>query len=106
MEMIQYTSNQNRWSSADSEKRLIVISSMIHSTPEFSHLTDSTNFGALAGTEYLSRVLAFLDNVEVTLLYVQRQQGVAIQNRGHIESFWRPFVDASGGSIVDVKSVN
>ena len=42
MEMIQYTSNQNRWSSADSEKRLIVISSMIHNTPEFSHFTDST----------------------------------------------------------------
>jgi hypothetical protein len=106
MEMIQYVTNQTRFTSPEIQKRLIIVSDMIHSTPSYSHYRDSKNFESVKNTDYQTGVQAYLTNVDVDVLYVQRPQLLAIQNRDHIESFWRPFVNSYGGRIVSVDRVN
>lgn len=106
MEMIQYVANQNQYADDETEKRLILVSNLIHNTPEFSHYRDASNFGTVSSDENLSRLLAPLSNVDVEILFVQRSQLLAIQNRSHIETFWRPFVNTSGGRIVSVERIN
>ena len=106
MEMIQYVANQNPYADDETEKRLILVSNLIHNTAEFSHYRDTSNFGAVSGDQNLSRLLAPLSDVDVEILFVQRPQLLAIQNRSHIESFWRPYVNASGGRIVSVDRID
>jgi len=103
MEMIQYVSRQNSLSPPDTPKRLIIVSNMIQKTPEYSQYGDSLNFSSLAGTAYLNRVQARLAGVEVGIL---RPQLLGIQNRGHIEQFWRPYVDFSEGRIVSTERIS
>lgn len=106
MEMIQYVSRQISLSPPDTPKRLIIVSNMIHKTPEYSQYGDSLNFNSLAGTAYLDRVQARLAGVEVGILYVLRPQLLGVQNRGHIEQFWRPYVNFSEGSIVSTERIS
>lgn len=104
LEMVQYVSNQSRWLSAESGKRLVVISTLVHHTPEFSNYTDANNL-ATANEDYRSRIQAFLDGVEVTLWYIRLPRALVVQNRGHIEQFWRPYINAAGGSIVGLENI-
>lgn len=86
LEMVQYVSNQSRWLSAESGKRLVAISTLVHHTTEYSNYVDANNF-ATASEDYRSSVQAFLDDVEVTLWYVRIPRALAVQNRSHIEQF-------------------
>ncbi|MDP6097499.1 MAG: hypothetical protein QGG67_16160 [Gammaproteobacteria bacterium] len=106
MEMIRYVSNQTRFSSPDIQKRMIIVSDLIQNTPSYSQHNDSKDFDTIRGTNYLTGVQAFLSGVDVQILYVQRPQLLAIQNRDHIESFWRPYVNLSEGRIVSVDRIN
>lgn len=61
---------------------------------------------ALSIASYLNEVQSYLDDVEVEIFYIQRPKLLAIQNRSHIEQFWRPLVNSSGGRIVSVQRIN
>ncbi|HAJ74893.1 MAG TPA: hypothetical protein DCM64_00395 [Gammaproteobacteria bacterium] len=105
VDMVQYVANQIRFTPGDVQKRLILVSSLIHHTPSYSHERDSTNFNAFLGTRSSEDALANLEDVEVEIVLIQRPQLLAIQNRGHIEAFWRPFVNQSGGAIVATERI-
>jgi len=105
VDMVQYVANQLRFTPDNVQKRLILASSLIHHTPSYSHLRDSTRFNAILDTRSLQDTLANLEEVEVEILYIQRPQLLAVQNRGHIEAFWRPFVNQSGGRLVSVDRI-
>ena len=85
---------------------MIIVSDLIQNTPSYSQYNDSKDFDTIRGTNYLTGVQAFLSGIDVQILYVQRPQLLAIQNRDHIESFWRPYVNLSEGRIVSVDRIN
>lgn len=106
MEMIKYVSIQTMFGSQATEKRLVVISDMLHNTPQFSHYSSQESFEQIKGSPYMREVAARLEGAAVEILYILRPLNSTIQNRGHIENFWRPYINASNGRIILVDPVN
>jgi len=85
-------------------KRLVVISDLLQNNPSvMSHYRGVPDFVRFAESPYFSRVRADLDNVSVTVLYLQRSD-VAVQGSAHIE-FWEKYFAAQGATVQEVKKV-
>ncbi|WP_010178724.1 hypothetical protein [Glaciecola sp. HTCC2999] len=102
MEFIKFVSVETFYSSNANDKRLIIVSDMLHHTSSFSHYTPTTNF---FNSSYSLEVRPYLEDIEVNVLYVYRPQYAALQNRKHIE-FWEKYFSDGNGSLVRVKTIN
>jgi hypothetical protein len=102
MEFIKFVSVESFYSSNAAEKRLIVVSDMLHHTSSFSHYAPTKKF---FNSAYSIEVRPYLDDIDVDLLYVYRPEYAALQNRKHIE-FWEKYFSDGNGSLVRVKTIN
>jgi hypothetical protein len=102
MEFIKYVSIETFYSSDATEKRLIVVSDMLHHTSSFSHYTQTQPF---TESSYSIEVRPYLDNIKVEVLYVYRPQHAELQNRKHVE-FWEKYFSQGNGQLTRVKTIN
>lgn len=102
MEFIKYVSIESFYSSKAAEKRLIVVSDMLHHTGSFSHYTTIEKF---FDSPYAIEVRPYLDNIGVEVLYVYRPQYANLQNRKHVE-FWEQYFSYGNGQLTRVKTIN
>lgn len=105
MEMIKYASINTMLDSNASQRRMVVVSDLLHHTGKYSHYREKPSFMKLKDTPYGVEVRPYLKDVSLNILYVVRPNHMARQNRGHI-GFWEEFVSAGGGQITNVESIN
>lgn len=102
MEFIKYVSVETFYSSEAKEKRLILVSDMLHHTRSFSHYTQTQKF---IDSPYSIEVRPYLDNINVEVLYIFRPHHAQLQNRKHIE-FWEQYFSQGNGQLTRVKTIN
>ena len=83
-------------------RRLVVASDMLQNTPELSQYRDQPTFKEFRKTPYYLRTRATLTGVDVTLLYIRRENG--LQGEKHIE-FWQNYFADSGATLSTVSAV-
>mgnify|MGYP001260966012 CR=1 FL=1 len=105
MEMIKFASINTMYQSSAQEKKLIVISDMMHHTASFSHYKANLKYEDFEKTSYALKVRPQLSGVDLQILYLFREQNSLKQNRGHIR-FWEEYALKSGGQVTHVKTVN
>ncbi|UZE97221.1 hypothetical protein [Alkalimarinus alittae] len=105
MEMIKFASVNTMIDSPSDQRRLVIVSDMLHHNDKFSHYRDNPVFKTLKGKPYGSEVRPYLGNVSITIFYVQRSKSMAHQNRGHIR-FWEEYVSDGGGQVIKVETIN
>ncbi len=104
MEMLKFSSIDTMMDSKALNKRIIIVSDMLHHTKEFSHYKNYKKPRDFLNSKYGLLVKPYLNNVELAIYYVNRANSNEIQNRGHI-LFWEKYVQASGGFISSVVSI-
>lgn len=86
-------------------RRLVIVSDMIHNTPEFSQIRDpQAAFAGFKGSRYFRKVRADLKGVEVVVHYVRRDNMAHVQGRRHIE-FWQEWFAAQGATLAQVVAI-
>ena len=89
------------------ERRLIIISDMLHNVPAYSHYRESADFFRWRKTDYAQEFLQLsLLDVEVDVLYLKRADDTIrnIQTRRHV-AFWEDYFEAVGASIRRLKPI-
>jgi hypothetical protein len=82
------------------ERRLIVMSDMLHNTPQFSMYKGSMDFAALASTDYGRKSMADLPGVDVELLVLLNTP--QLQTKRQMK-FWEDWFERAGAKVVDVR---
>ncbi|QLE86522.1 hypothetical protein FLM48_16495 [Shewanella sp. Scap07] len=104
-EMIKFVSVNTMYDSKAENKRIILVSDMLHHTSKYSQYRQNTSFNSFEASSYSLEVRPHLRSVDVEILYVVRAKDRKLQNRGHI-GFWEAFVSNAGGQVITVKSIN
>lgn len=103
MESIQAVAVQSFGASATRdahEKRLVVVSDMIQSVPQYNqYKAGPSSFEAFARSEYFRKVRADLRGAEVEIHYLRRETSRAVQGKEHL-MFWERYVRESAGRLV------
>lgn len=101
LEMLQLVSlNGFRKHAVDGPKRLIVVSDMLHKSPQYSMYQGIGDFDSLAATEYGRRMRAEMPGVEVEIHHVLNYP--RLQNRQQLD-FWQAYFSGAGARIVAVR---
>ncbi len=87
------------------EKQIIIISDMLHHTPEWSHYRGQMDFRKLEKTNYYQRISTDLHNAEVNILYVRREGMEKLQNKRHAY-FWADYIKAIGGRVTLIEKID
>ena len=87
------------------EKQIILISDMLHHTPEWSHYRGQMDFSDLQKSIYYQRINTDLQNAEVTILYVRRAGMEKLQNKRHA-FFWADYIEAIGGRVTLIEKID
>ncbi|MCO4861254.1 hypothetical protein MKD38_06205 [Cupriavidus sp. WGlv3] len=82
------------------ERRLIVVSDMLHNTPEFSMYKGLPDFDAFTDTAYGRKAQADLSGVEVELDYLVNDP--KIQTRRNL-SFWEAYFNKARARVVSAR---
>jgi hypothetical protein len=100
LEMLQLVGiNAFQSHDAKGERRLIVMSDMLHNTPQFSMYRAPADFAAFSRTDYGRRTRAQLPGVEVELEVLVNTP--ALQTRRNLK-FWEDYFEQAGARIVRV----
>jgi hypothetical protein len=106
MEMFQVVALSAFPSTNDSvKKRIIIISDMLHHTPEWSHYRSQLDIGALKKTAYYQKVGTDLQNASVEILYVRRDGMDQVQTKRHA-LFWADYIESIGGRVVLIERID
>jgi hypothetical protein len=101
IEMLQLVSiNGFRRHAAAGPRRLIVVSDMLHKTPQFSMYQGIPDFDQFASTDYGRKMRAELDGVEVELHHVLNYP--KLQNSRQLQ-FWESYFTRSGARLATVR---
>lgn len=101
LEMVQLVSlNGFRKHAVDGSRRLIIVSDMLHKTPQYSMYQGIADFDTFAATEYGRKMTAELPGVEVEIHHVLHYP--KLQTRRQLD-FWNAFFSRSGARIVAVR---
>lgn len=102
-EMIQLVGiNAFRKHDIKGERRLIIMSDMLHNTPELSMYKDFVNFPSFASSGYGRKVQSDLKGVEVEIHYLINTP--QLQTRRNL-MFWEEYFKNAGARIVEVRSL-
>jgi len=106
MEMLQIIS-LSAFPPADStaDKQIIMISDMLHHTPQWSHYRGQMNFRDLEKSIYYQSINTDLQNAEVNILYVRRAGMEKLQNKRHA-FFWADYIEAIGGRVTLIEKID
>lgn len=101
MEMLQLVSINTfqKWQ-VRGPRRLVIISDMLHNTPEFSHYRADGDFDSLRGTAYQQRLRTDLEGVEVEIRYLLHAP--KRQTRRNT-TFWEEYFREMKARVVSVK---
>jgi hypothetical protein len=83
-------------------KRLVLVSDMLHNTPQFSMYTGSVEFERFDSTDYAKRTQADLREVSVELHYLMTTP--RLQTRRNLV-FWERYFERSGARLSEVRRV-
>lgn len=86
-------------------KKLIIISDMIHNTPDYSQYQTKPDFDKFKTSPYFLKVRPHLKGVDVEVFYIRRTTRASVQGKTHI-GFWDQFIAASGGALIRVVSID
>jgi len=81
-------------------RRLIVVSDMLHNTPQFSQYRDTRQFSEIESLEYIKQLRADFDGAAVELVYIMHSPG--LQTRGHAK-FWEDYFNRMNGRLTAVR---
>jgi hypothetical protein len=99
-EMIQLVGiNAFRKHDVAGERRLVIMSDMLHNTPQFSMYRDKQEFQPFADSDYGRKAHAELRGVEVEIHYLINTP--RLQTKRNLK-FWEDYFSASGARIVKV----
>jgi hypothetical protein len=100
-EMLQMVSiNAFRMSDIKGERRLILMSDMLHNTSQFSMYTNSADYQAFSLSDYGRKVQLDLHGVEVEIYYLINYP--QLQTRRNLK-FWEDYFNQAGARIVAVR---
>ena len=100
-EMLQLISlNGFRRHAIGGNRRLIVVSDMLHNMPQLSMYHGTVDFQAFQALDYGKRMQVDLKGVEVELHYLMNTPQV--QTRRHLK-FWEDYFSSAGAHIVSVR---
>lgn len=100
-EMLQLVGiNAYRRHDVKGERRLLVVSDMLHNTPRFSMYQGPADFAAFAETDYGKKARADLQGVEVELYYLMNSP--RLQTKRNL-AFWEDYFAQAGARIVAVR---
>jgi len=105
IEMIKFVSVNTFLDSRATEKRLVIVSDMLHHTQQYSHYRGSPDYTEFSKTPYALTMQPLLEGVDVQIFYLINEKHILLQNRGHIE-FWNQHVLTNNGFVSSVKTVN
>ncbi|HYC48579.1 MAG TPA: hypothetical protein VED01_24150 [Burkholderiales bacterium] len=101
MEMIQLVSiNGFRKHAVNGPKRLIVVSDLLHNTPQLSMYQALPEFATFEASDYGRRMRLELPEVEVEVHHLLNNP--KLQNRRQLE-FWQTYFNRAGARIVSVR---
>lgn len=101
IEMLQLVSiNGFRRHAVNGPRRLIMVSDMLHKSPQLSMYQGIPDFDQFAATEYGRKMRLDLDGVEVELHHVLNYP--KLQNKRQLE-FWERYFTTSGARLVSVR---
>jgi hypothetical protein len=85
-------------------KRLIVVSDLLENSEAANHYKAVPDFQSFRSTPAYGRVRSHLDGVEVTILYLRRDDAAGVQGLSHIK-FWNQWFADQGASVDDVAAI-
>lgn len=91
--------------SENARKLLIIVSDMLHHTPEWSHYRGEMDFNMLLKTPYYERIRTDLNDTEVRILYARREGADHLQTRRHAY-FWADYVHSINGRITLIEKID
>ncbi|NMG56603.1 hypothetical protein [Aromatoleum aromaticum] len=101
IEMLQLVSiNAFRKHDVSGVRRLIVMSDMLHNTPQFSMYKEIPDFSSFTTTDYGRKAQLELRQVDVELHYLMNRP--QLQTRRNLK-FWEDYFDNAGARIVAVR---
>lgn len=83
-------------------KRLVLVSDMLHNTPQFSMYTGPADFESFESTDYAKRSQAELRDVSVELHYLMMTP--RLQTRRN-QVFWERYFERAGARLSEVRRV-
>lgn len=97
-EMIRAVASSHGFNSSQ-QRRLIIISDMLHNTRDYSHYRDGFDFDAWSQSGYASNFLELsLSGVTVEIWYIRRLGLQHLQTGKHVE-FWNQYFSALGARV-------
>lgn len=105
LEMMKFVSVDTFLDSKATQKRLVIVSDMLHHTKQFSHYNGSFDYSQYLKSPYALTMQPLLEDVDVQIFYLIRENYISIQNRGHID-FWNKHILNNNGYVSSVKTVN
>ena len=101
LEMLQLVSiNGFRKHAVQGPRRLVIVSDMLHKTPQLSMYQGLPDMDALAASDYGRKMRLELDRVDVELHHVLHYP--KLQNKRQLQ-FWETYFSRSGARIVAVR---
>jgi hypothetical protein len=101
IEMLQLVGiNAFRKHDIKGERRLILMSDMLHNTPKFNMYRGATDFEAFAASDYGRKVQPDLTGVDVELHYLMNAP--QLQTRRNLK-FWEDLFSKAGARVVSVR---
>jgi hypothetical protein len=104
LEMIQELSLRNDFNENIRKRTLIVISDMMHHTPNYSHYKDRIDYKSFSKKAYADEVMANLHSVNVQIVYLLRGNLNRLQGKRHL-LFWENYFQAMGADVVGVRNI-
>lgn len=102
LETLKWVSAEVFFGSKAPQKQLIIVSDLLQHTREYSHYRGA--FGQMP-KGYAQSIHAYLENVDVTVLYIYRSDQYVRQTNAHVD-FWLDHIGQSGGIVNRVKRLN
>jgi hypothetical protein len=100
-EMLQLAGiNAYRKHDVKGERRLIIVSDMLHNTPQFTMYQGPVDYASFAASDYGKRAQPELNNVEVELHYLMNSP--RLQTKRNLK-FWEDYFSKAGARIVAVR---
>ncbi|MGR5132169.1 hypothetical protein [Vibrio alfacsensis] len=105
LEMMKYASINTMYDSEALEKRMVMVSDMLHYTQSFSHYRKLDAYENYKSTPYALEQAPHMDGVDVTILYLSRPKNANLQTVRHV-TWWEHHIVENGGMVERVKRVN
>ena len=104
-EMIKELSLRDDFSDEIEKRSLIIISDMMHHTPEYSHYKDTLDYNSFSIKSYAYEIASNLNTVNVKIVYLLRDNLGNIQGKRHL-LFWKNYFEDMGAQATKVRIVN